>query len=71
MEMKDALKRCRKYRGITQKQAAVAAGITETMYQFYEYGRSEPTAHILIALADFFDVSLDYLCGRSDDPARH
>ena len=41
------------------------------MYQFYEYGRSEPTAHILIALADFFDVSLDYLCGRSDDPARH
>ena len=70
MEMKDALKRCRKYRGITQKQAAVAAGITETMYQFYEYGRSEPTAHILIALADFFDVSLDYLCGRSDDPRR-
>lgn len=70
MEMKDALKRCRKYRGITQKQAAVAAGITETMYQFYEYGRSEPTAHILIALADFYDVSLDYLCGRSDIPER-
>ena len=70
MEMKDALKRCRKYRGITQKQAAVAAGITETMYQFYEYGRSEPTAHILIALADFYDVSLDYLCGRSDSPER-
>ena len=70
MQLKDALKRCRKYRGITQKQAAVAAGITETMYQFYEYGRSEPTAHILIALADFYDVSLDYLCGRSDSPER-
>ena len=36
------------------------------MYQFYEYGKNEPTASVLIALADFFDVSLDYLVGRSD-----
>lgn len=66
MELKDALKRCRKHCMVTQKQAAASAGITETMYQFYEYGRSEPTASVLIALADYFDVSLDYLVGRSD-----
>ena len=71
MELKDALKRARKHCRATQKQASVAAGVSETMYQFYEYGRSEPTAHILLALADYFDVSLDYLCGRSDDPTRH
>lgn len=71
MELSDALKRCRKLRKVTQKQAAEAGGINVSMYQFYEYGKNEPTAGILISLADFFNVSLDYLVGRSDDPARH
>ena len=71
MKLAESLKRCRKLRKATQKQAAVAAGVTESMYQFYEYGRNEPTASVLIALADYFDVSLDYLVGRSDDPKRH
>lgn len=70
MKLNEALKRCRKFRKATQKQAAVAAGVTESMYQFYEYGRNEPTASVLLRLADFFDVSLDYLVGRSDDPTR-
>lgn len=64
MELSKALKRCRKFKHITQKQAAAAAGVTESMYQFYEYGKNEPTARILIALADYFDVPLDYLVGR-------
>ena len=71
MLLKDALKRCRKAKGATQVQAAQAAGVTPSMYQFYEYGRNEPTASTLIALADYFDVSLDYLVGRSDDPERY
>lgn len=71
MILSDALKRCRKFKKATQKQAADAAGVSESMYQFYEYGRNEPTASVLIALADFFGVSLDYLVGRSDDPTIH
>ena len=71
MKINDALKRCRKLRGHTQKQAAAAASVSESMYQFYEYGKNEPTASVLIALADYFDVSLDYLVGRSDDPNRY
>jgi transcriptional regulator with XRE-family HTH domain len=71
MELKEALRRFRKQNKITQIQAAKAAGVSEAMYQFYEYGKNEPTASVLIALADYFDVSLDYLVGRSDDPARH
>lgn len=67
----DALKRCRKYRGCTQKQAASAAGVVLSMYQYYEYGKHEPSVSVLIALADFYDVSLDYLVGRSDDPTLH
>lgn len=71
MILSDALKRCRKLKKVTQKHAADAAGVSESMYQFYEYGRNEPTASVLIALADFFGVSLDYLVGRSDDPTMH
>ena len=71
MELNEALRRIRKQKKITQVQAAQAAGVSESMYQFYEYGKNEPTASVLIALADYFDVSLDYLVGRSDDPARH
>jgi transcriptional regulator with XRE-family HTH domain len=71
MKLNEALKRCRKLRKVTQKQAAISAGVTESMYQFYEYGKSEPTASVLISLADYFDVSLDYLVGRSDDPKRY
>lgn len=71
MELKDALRRFRKSYKLTQVQAAKAAGVTEAMYQFYEYGKSDPKVSVLIALADFYDVSLDYLVGRSDDPTRH
>ena len=69
MELKDALKRSRKLAKLTQKQAAAASGVSESMYQFYEYGRNEPTASVLIALADTYSVSLDFLVGRSDDSA--
>ena len=71
MELSDAFKRFRKYAKITQKQAAQDAGVGERLYQSYEYGKVVPSATVLIALADFFDVSLDYLVGRSDDPQRH
>ncbi len=71
MELNEALRRIRKQKKITQVQAARAAGVSEAMYQFYEYGKNEPTASVLIALADYFDVSLDYLVGRSNDPTRH
>lgn len=64
-------KRIRMEMGLTQRQVADGIGVAEQAYQRYEYGRTIPSAHVLIALADYFDVSLDYLCGRSDDPARH
>ena len=66
MKLNEALKRCRKLKKATQKQASIAAGVSESMYQFYEYGKNEQTASVLISLADYFDVSLDYLVGRSD-----
>lgn len=63
-------KKVRTERNLTQKQTAEGIGVTEQAYQRYEYGKVIPSATVLIALADYFDVSLDYLCGRSDNPER-
>lgn len=68
--LSDRLVECRKVSGSTQKQIADSAGISLRVYQYYETGERDATSKILIALADYFDVSLDYLVGRSDEPAR-
>ncbi len=68
MELSVALKRFRKEMKITQKQAASAANVSERNYQDYEYGKVIPTATVLVTLADYFHVSIDYLTGRTDCP---
>lgn len=70
MEFYDHLREIRKNHKATQKQVAAAVGVSERNYQDWEYGNTKPTFDVLIALADFFDVSLDYLVGRSDEPGR-
>jgi transcriptional regulator with XRE-family HTH domain len=61
----------RKSKKITQKQLAEALGINTRTIQYYESGDKRPDFDGLIRLADYFDVSIDYLVGRSDDPRRH
>lgn len=64
------LRKIRKERGLTQKQLAIEIGASERGIQQYELGERKPAYDVLIALADYFDVSLDYLVGRSNDPRR-
>lgn len=64
----ERLKLLRKDRGVTQKEIASSVGVSEVSYQRFEYGTVRPSLETLIALADYFGVSLDYLVGRSDDP---
>jgi len=54
-----------------QKDMALFLGISLRAYQLYESGDGYPSVPGLISLADYFNVSLDYLVGRSDDPTRH
>jgi len=68
MELSDALKRFRKTYNITQKTAAEIAGITERHYQRYEYNTAFPNITVLIALANHYNISIDYLIGRSNNP---
>ena len=67
----DRIKHLKNQNGVLQKDIAAAIGVSLRAYQYYETDQREPTLSVLIALADYFDVSLDYLCGRSDDPKRH
>lgn len=67
----ERLRLCRQNKGLTQKQMAAICNVSERHYQVYESGANWPRAEGLIAIADFFNVSLDYLVGRSDNPARH
>lgn len=61
------LKECRKEKGFTQNQVAIYCDITEKTYQNYELMTREPKIEILIKIADVFNVSLDYLTGRTDE----
>ena len=59
----ERLKELRKEKNITQKQVADAVGIAERNYRRLEADNS-PNVKTLNSLADFFDVSVDYLLGR-------
>ena len=58
----------RKTHDLTQKQLAENISVTEIAVQNYESGRRKPAFDILISLADYFNVSIDYLVGRTDNP---
>lgn len=61
------LKQCRRESGLTQSQVAIYCDITEKTYQNYELMTREPKLEILFRLADLFQVSLDYLVGRTEE----
>ena len=60
------LKACQKDKGCTQNQVAIYCDITEKAYQNYELTTREPKLEILLKIADYFDVSLDYLVGKTE-----
>lgn len=62
MELK--LRELRKNNNLTQEQVGKILNMTQSTYQTYENNRAIPTLENLIKLADFYNVSLDYLCNR-------
>ena len=66
----ERLRSLRTDRRIMAKTMADNLGISYRNYQRYEKGEMDTPSSKLVSLADFFDVSLDYLVGRSDNPAR-
>ena len=52
--------------GVSQQTIGDMLGVTRWSVHNYEAGQNRPDYNGLLALADYFDVSLDYLVGRSD-----
>lgn len=55
-------------RCLGKKDVVSATGISKSAYYRYVTGEREPTTSVLIALANFFNVSTDYLLGRTNNP---
>ncbi len=68
MGFQSRLRALRTERNMNQTALAQAIGVTLKQIQRYELGHNEPTLSVLVALADAFDVSLDYLTGRTENP---
>lgn len=68
MIFSERLKQLKSENNATQKEIAKAANISDRAYRNLESGMSIPNMDTLILLADFYQVSLDYLTCRTDDP---
>ncbi len=62
------LKQLRKERGISQVRLAMELSVSQHTISRYETGERETNYAMLIRIADFFDVSVDYLLERTDNP---
>lgn len=66
----ERLKELRKKRKISQTVLANLLQVSQRQISYYESAQDTPSLPSLIAIADYFDVSLDYLVGRSNNPKK-
>ena len=62
------LRAVREDRDIRQKDVAAYLNVSQNTYSQYETGVISLTAEVLIKLAEYYDVSIDYLLDRTNDP---
>ena len=61
----------REDRDLNQTKIATMLGMSQTGYSKYETGENDVPTAILIKLARFYDTSIDYLLGETDNPKRY
>ena len=67
MNYSERMKLLRTEQHYSQQKVASLLGIALRSYQYYERGQREPTVSVIIALANLYGVSTDYLLGVSDE----
>lgn len=67
--LSERLQHLRKQKDITQEEIAKYIGVTRPAYSAYEGGKRTPDYNTLQKLADYFNVTTDYLLGRTVNPA--
>lgn len=66
MEFRRRLQRLREKKRISRKVLSELCGFSSDTIRRYERGESEPTLHSLVAIAEYFEVTVDYLVGKCD-----
>ena len=67
MERYERIRALREDAELTQAALGRAINVPQRTYAYYESGQRMIPPHVLCALADFYDVSVDYLLGRTDE----
>lgn len=68
MKYGERLKELRKKKGLSQKELTDRLNLNRSTYARYETSSTQPDYETLEKLADFFEVTTDYILGRSDQP---
>ena len=66
--MRNRLKELRKSRGYTQISLQMQTGIEQALLSKFENGERVPPTETLVRLAEFYNVSIDYILCRTDKP---
>ena len=66
MEFRRRLQCLRENKRISRKVLSELCGLNSDAVRRYERGEAEPTMHSLVAIAEYFEVSVDYLVGRCE-----
>ena len=66
MEFRQRLQQLREKKRISRKVLSELCGLNSDAVRRYERGEAEPTLHSIVAIAEYFEVSVDYLVGRCD-----
>jgi len=65
----ERIRACRENKGYTQKHVAEKLNIKNSSLSMIESGKYEPSLEVLKNIAEFYNVTVDYLLGKSDDSA--
>ena len=66
MKIGSIIHELRQQKGLSQAQLAKAIGVSQKAIDFWEKGTNEPKASYILALSDFFNVTTDFLLGKTE-----
>lgn len=65
------LKELREDRDLLQRDVSEILNCTQVCYSRYELGKRDIPTEVLVKLADYYSVSIDYILGQTDNPLRN
>ena len=71
MDMYQRIRDLREDKDLKQRQIAEFLNCSQQVYSNYELGQRDIPTEVLIKLANFYDVSIDYLLGQTKNPRRN